>query len=151
MKQRACESGSILVEFAFSVAVLLTVVFGIMEASLALYSFHLISEAAREGSRYAMVRGNTCNVNGSSCTATPASIQSYVQSLGYPGIDPAKMSVSTSYAAFPANTTCSPNANCENAGNLVTVKVVYTFNLNIPFVPSSLLNMTSTSSMVLSH
>jgi Flp pilus assembly protein TadG len=140
-----------MVEFAVASTVLLMTMIGIMQTSIMLYTFHLISEAAREGTRYAMVRGNTCAVSGSSCTATVAQIQSYVQNLGLPGIDPSKMTVTPTYSAYPAGGSCTPNANCANPGDLVTVKVVYAYELNIPFVPSNSLNMTSTSAMVISQ
>jgi Flp pilus assembly protein TadG len=145
------KNGATTVEFALAAVILLTVVFGILEMSLALFTFHLLSEAAREGTRYAQVRGNTCAVNGASCTASAAQIQSFVQNLGFPGIDPAKMTVSATYSAYPAGSTCSPNANCANPGNLVTVTVVYAFPLSIPFVRFTTLSMTSTSAMVISQ
>ena len=48
-------------ETAMSMIILLTFMFGVMEAGFALYSYHFISEAAREGTRYAIVRGATGN------------------------------------------------------------------------------------------
>jgi Flp pilus assembly protein TadG len=145
------ESGSGTLEFALSAVILFMTMLGIMEISLALYTNHMISEAAREGTRYAMVHGNKCVVSGASCTATAAQIQSYVQNLGYPGILPQNMTVTTTYSAYPAGNTCTPNANCANPGNLVKVSVAYSFPLTIPFVPSSLLNLGSSSSMVISQ
>lgn len=145
------EDGSSMVEFALSSVVLFLTMLGIMEISLAMYSDHITYEAAREGSRYAMVRGDTCMAGGASCTATAADIQSYVRALGYPGINSQNMTVTTTYAAYPTGNTCSPNANCANPGNQVTVKVDYVFPLSIPFVPASTLNMSSSSSMVISQ
>src|SRR6202011_3533565 len=60
------EEGSAIMETAMSSLILLTFMFGVMEAAFALYSYHFISEAAREGARYAIVRGSTV---GSACTA----------------------------------------------------------------------------------
>ena len=53
------ETGSTLVETALSITILLVLVIGIMDACLMVYSYHFISNAAREGTRYAIVRGNT--------------------------------------------------------------------------------------------
>jgi TadE-like protein len=61
--------GQILVEAALSLIVLLTVVFGIMGLGLALYAYNFVSEAARKGSRDAMVRGSEAATPG----ATPVS------------------------------------------------------------------------------
>jgi hypothetical protein len=109
-----------------------------------------------------MVRGaNSCaNSSGNlpGCGALNADIQTYVKSLGYPGIDAAsKMTVtSTWYSASssgtPPTTTWSLCAGtCNAAGNIVKVVVTYAFPLNIPFYPSGTLNMTSTSQMVISQ
>jgi Flp pilus assembly protein TadG len=147
----ADESGASTLEFALSAVILFMTMLGIMEISLALYTYHMTSEAAREGTRYAMVHGNKCTVSGASCTVTAAQIQSYVQNLGFPGIAPQSMTVTTTWSAYPSGTGCAPNANCANPGNVVTVNVAYAFPLTIPFVPASQLNMTSSSSMVISQ
>jgi Flp pilus assembly protein TadG len=138
-----------MVEMALTIIVLLTVIFGVFEICLALYTYHFISDAAREGSRFAIVRGSTCQSPGYECNATPAQIQTYVQGLGFPGINPSAMTVTTSWAAY-ANSTCV-TATCNDPGNQVTVTVNYKFPLSIPFIPSTNLSMTSTSSMVISQ
>ena len=72
---RRGERGQVLVETALCCIVLLAILFGIIQASLAAYSYHFIAEAAREGSRWAMVRGSTCTDGAGvigACTATAA-------------------------------------------------------------------------------
>ena len=153
-KSDACrrgERGASTLEFAVAAAIFFAMVFGVLEIGLALYAHHFIAEAARQGTRYAMVRGNTCTNNGTSCTVSTSQIQSYILGQVYPGIDSAQLSVATVYAAYPAGGACSPNANCANPGNLVTVTVNYTFPYAIPFLPSSLLAMSSSSSVVISQ
>jgi hypothetical protein len=59
------EEGSNLVEFAFIVLLLMSMMLGIIDFSRALYSYHFISNAAREATRYAAVRGYTCTNDGS--------------------------------------------------------------------------------------
>src|ERR1035438_10214307 len=89
------ETGSTLVEVALSSAVLLSVIFGIMQVCLALYTYAFISEASREATRYAVVRGaRSCTVAPvfPNCNLNPTSagnpIQTYVTGLGYPGLNP---------------------------------------------------------------
>ena len=144
------EQGSAMVETALIMIVLSMILFGLIEMCLALYSYHFVSDAAREASRYAMVHGSACKVSGVSCTVTTGQIQTYVRNLGFPGIKPTA-TVTTTYAAYPAGGTCSPSAACNNPGNLVTVLVSYNFPVSIPFVRTSVLTMTSTSSMVISQ
>jgi Flp pilus assembly protein TadG len=162
------EDGASIVEMALSCSVILGMFFGIVYICFALYVFHYISDAAREGSRYAMVRGSTSCANSggnlSNCIATEAQIQTYVQDLGYPGIDAAnKMTVTTTWytassSGTPPTTTWSlcaggsPAATtCKAPGNIVKVVVAYAYPLNIPFSGRRTLNMTSTSQMVVAQ
>ncbi|MGO8720235.1 MAG: TadE/TadG family type IV pilus assembly protein [Acidobacteriaceae bacterium] len=145
------EQGAAMVEMALSMVILVTIIFGVMEGCLALYSYHFVSDAAREGSRFAIVRGSACQAPGYECNATAGQIQTYVQNLGFPGINPSNMTVTTAWSAYPAGGTCSPSATCNNPGNLVTVTVKYNFPLSIPFIKSSVISMGSTSAMVISQ
>jgi Flp pilus assembly protein TadG len=147
------ERGSASVEFAMTAVVLFMTMIGLMKVCMGIYTFHYISEAAREATRYAMVHGSACSNSGVSCT-TPANgsgITTYVNSLAYPGINPSLMTVTTSYAAYPTGATCTPSISCNNPGNLVTVKVQYAFPYSIPFMTAKTLNMQSTSAMVISQ
>jgi Flp pilus assembly protein TadG len=145
------ECGSSLVEFALSSVVLFTLVFGVMAMCLALYTYHFVSDAAREGTRYAIVRGSSCSTYGnfgSACPVTSAQVQTYVQGLGFPGINSSDMTVTTAWPT--TGSTCSPSVTpCNNPGNLVKVTVTYAFPLSIPFVSPSLLTLTSSSQMVI--
>ena len=156
------DSGSTLVETAFSIVILLTLVFGIIEATLAVYSYHFISNAAREGARYAMVRGSTWGQspwNGgtcaaytdAACTATADDISQYVKSLAFPGINPDNINVTTkSYGVVGASACKDPGAtsdapSCNAQGNLIEVKVQYSFSFSLPFVPTFTPSMSSTA------
>jgi Flp pilus assembly protein TadG len=144
------DEGSTMVEMAFTMIILSTILFGLIEMCLALYTYHFVSDAAREGSRYAIVHGSTCTVSGASCTVTAGQIQTYVKGLGFPGIKPGAMSVVTTYSAFPAGAACVA-LGCNGPGDLVTVQVSYTFPVSIPFVKTSSIAMGSTSAMVISQ
>ena len=141
------EDGSTLVEMALTMIILLMILFGLIEMCLALYTYHFVSDAAREGSRFAIVRGSACELPGYECNATATQIQTYVQGLGFPGINPSNMTVTTTWSAYPGGAVCA----CNDPGDLVTVNVSYKFPLAIPFVPASTLAMSSTSSMVISQ
>jgi Flp pilus assembly protein TadG len=129
------DEGSSLIEMALSYSILFVLLFCIMEMCLAFYSQHMISEAARGGTRYAMVHGASCTTStGSSCTLTSAQINTYVSGLVWPNIAGGTMSANTTY----------PNGN-ENVGSEVQVQVTYTFKVTMPFVPKDTITLTSTS------
>jgi Flp pilus assembly protein TadG len=153
MRRLRNQSGSVLVETAISITVLLTLIFGVIEISLALYSYHFISNAAREATRYAIVRGSTwgtpCASYGSAgCTASSTDLQSYVQGLAFPGIDASNLVVTPTWSAAYGGTSCP---SCNAAGDVVQVQVQYTFPLAVPFVSSHSLTLSSTSEMLISQ
>jgi Flp pilus assembly protein TadG len=141
MRKRAkfSDAGSTVVEFALSIIILMTLFLGIMEFSRALYTDHFVSNAAREASRYAMVRGADCTSWGNACPATAADIQSYVRSITPDGINPSAVTVTTTWI---------PN---NSPGNLVKVNVQYNFMFDLPLLPSGTMHMASDSEMVISQ
>jgi Flp pilus assembly protein TadG len=138
-KRRAmrCEEGGALVEFAVTLPVLLTFIFGLMQVCLACYTREMISEAAREATRYAMVRGSTCVTgSGSSCTVTAAQVNSFASATGLPNLGGGTMTATTTYPG-----------GSETPGSPVQVQVVYAFPFRVPYVPTSTLTMSATSTM----
>jgi hypothetical protein len=127
---------------------------GIIELALAGYTYHYVSEAAREATRYAIVRGSSC-AGMPDCNASAAQISTYVKGLGYGGIDPNKMTVTTTWwspsviAPSPVWTQCA--GVCNAPGNMVQVGVTYAFPLTIPFWKSATVNLSSTSQMLISQ
>ena len=142
------DGGASVVETALSAMILLVFIFGILETSMALYAYHFTSESAREATRYAMVRGSSCTITG--CPIQAPDVQTYTRGLVYPGIDPSRILVTTTWPTTgPA---CTPSSNpCNNPGNVVVVTVQYQFFWSIPFVPPALLNLSSSSAMVISQ
>ena len=57
LKSQRMERGSTLVEFALVLIVLMVMMFGIIDFARALYTYHFVANVAREGTRYAIVRG----------------------------------------------------------------------------------------------
>jgi Flp pilus assembly protein TadG len=146
------DEGAGIVEFALASTVLFALIFGIIEMSLALFTYHFISDAAREGTRWAMVRGSTSCTNTpslSKCNAAPSDIMNYVKTLGYPGIDPTNMTVTPTYW-FPDGTACTTGT-CNAPGNAVQENVTYAFALSIPFWKATTLSLSSTSRIVISQ
>jgi Flp pilus assembly protein TadG len=152
------EDGATIVEMAIGSSIFLAAIFGIIQACWALYAYNFVNEAAREATRYAIVRGSTyagtnCASPGpATCVAQAGDtgdIAEFVRGLAYPGIDSTKLTVTTTW---PDTVRCTPIASpCNNPGNLVHVVVNYPFSFNIPFVPAASFTMTSTSQLVISQ
>lgn len=154
------ERGSALVEAALSMIVLLIFIFGVIEVSWAVYSYHLVANAAHEGARYAIVRGSSWTTacdgtgTGSRCQTTAADVQNYVANKSLPGvaIDPSRVCVQW-FSAVPSSTStsCTANTGPMAQGNIVQVTVSYPFTLNVFFLPARTINIASTSQMVIAQ
>jgi Flp pilus assembly protein TadG len=140
--QKNGEAGSALVEFALASVIILTVLLGIIDMGRALYSYDWVSDAARRGSRYAMVRG-TSSCTGSpeltDCKAGPPQITTYVENNAF-GIDSSALTVTSQ--CWPSSSAFTPPP-CA-PGKTVAVKVQYNFAFLSPFTPRSW-TMTSSS------
>lgn len=156
------DEGGSLVEMALCCLVLMPMLFGVIQFSLALYAYHFVSDAAREGSRYAMVRGslsctNTPNLDNACSTsygATSANIAAWVNSLGYPMAG--QLSVSASWYSYSADanghaTWAACTSQCSIPGNQVKVTVTDNFPLAIPYWKSLTIPIQSSSTMVISQ
>jgi len=149
LRRLADRKGSTIVEFGLSAAIFFSLLFGVMLMSLALYSYHYISEAAREGVRYAVVRGTNAPTYGGLTTATNATIQTYVRGIGFPGIKSSNITVTTSWSLDCTSwSTTSSGRNLPN--DYVKVNVQYILPLAIPFLSSRTLTMNSTAVGVIS-
>lgn len=145
------ESGSGLVEYALVFLAFMTMLLGVADFGRAMYAYHFVSSAAREATRYAIVR--SCSTTSTNCpTAVSATdIQTFVRQVPL-GIDPTQVT---------AQTTWTPN---RNPGSVVQVTVNYSFSFAVPIVsklitanpcpsasdPKSIC-MTSTSQMVIAQ
>jgi Flp pilus assembly protein TadG len=92
------EDGQSLLEFALSFSVLMGLMFVFIELCLVFYTYGMIAECAREGSRYASVHGSTCVTSAStSCTLSASSINSYVSGRGFPNLGGGTITVATTF------------------------------------------------------
>jgi len=168
------ERGSALFEFAFVFAIMLTLIFAIMDFSQSMYAYHFVSNAAREATRYASVHGSSfTDPCSSSMPPTPfncraaasgVDVAAYVQTLAPPGMfisgnatyscgggTPAlhKLNVCTSWlGTVPtgAKGTCPTTpAGGQNPGCLVKVQVQYTYGFSLPIISQQLGSITFTS------
>ena len=149
------ELGSAQLELALSLSVLIAFVLGIMAVSLAAYSYFYTCNAAREATRYAIVRGNDqasdCTAPGyANCIAQTGDIQSYAQNLAFPGIVSGNLLVTTTWLKTTGSA-CGTADSCKAPGNLVQSTASYGYVFTVPFFPSKTLTMTSKSQMVVAY
>ena len=92
----ASDAGATVVEFAVASSALFMLLFGIIQACLALYTYNYVSDAARSATRYASVRGSNCS-GMTDCNASGAQIQTYLRSIPYPGINSSDLNASATW------------------------------------------------------
>jgi Flp pilus assembly protein TadG len=145
--RRSRERGTSLVETAIVMAVLLALVFGIIDFGRAMYTYAFVAQLARQGARWSMVRGSQCTLL-DHCNATPSEVQSYVQNLSEGMTDPNSIVVNTTWPSCPLG------RSGKAPGCVVMVNVTYPFQFLLPFMPSAhfpTLSMSSTSQVVISQ
>jgi Flp pilus assembly protein TadG len=134
LRIRDSERGSSLIEFGFSFVLLFSILFGIVDFGRALYAYDAIADAARIGTRFAIVRGSS-----SGSPASAATISSFVEDNCCAGLTGSAVSVTTTW---------NPN---NNPGSTVTVQVSYTLKFMLPYLPTSSVPMSASSQMVISQ
>src|SRR2546428_8508749 len=125
------QTGSAIVEFTLVALMFFMLAFGLVEFGRAIFDYSIVSSLAREGVRYAAVRGSA-----SGHAATAGNISAYVQSKA------SGMNVTVTVTWTPANN--------NNPGSTVNVQVQYTFRSVAPVLLSlGTIPLASTSSMVI--
>ena len=135
------DRGSSLIEFALISFMFVMVLAGVVEMGRMVLVYNTIANAAREGTRYAIVHGADQTVSPSG-PGNVTAVQTVVKNFASAGlIDTTALTITVSY----------PNGN-NTAGSPVTVKVLYTYDPFVRFF-SSMLNTTlgSTSEGVISY
>ena len=176
VRQVLGDEGASLVEVAISLAVYVTLLFAVIEFLLSMYAYNFVSDAAREATRFAVIRGaNSCVPNPSfpNCNLGPPNVTSstdaslnpvlqYIDSLRYPGLSPDNLSADVTWWVAHQNasghtdwaTQCTGaldakgNA-CNAEGNAVRVVVTYNFPLRLPWINAHILKVSSTSQMAI--
>jgi Flp pilus assembly protein TadG len=146
------ENGETSIESALVISLLLALLFGIIAFSHALYTYHFVANAAREATRWASVRGHDCKGLTGGCPAAASDVQTYVSNVSGMGLNPANITVNTTWLPSPSTAFVPPCSTYNNyPGCVVQVQVVYKYNFFLPFLPTSSFNMQSTSRMVISQ
>jgi Flp pilus assembly protein TadG len=135
------DTGDTLVEFALISFMFIMVLAGVVELGRMVLVYNTIANAAREGTRYAIVHGADQTVSPSG-PGNVTAVQTVVKNFASAGlVDTTALTITVSY----------PNGN-NTAGSPVAVKVLYTYD---PFVGyfSSILNTTlgSTSEGIITY
>ncbi len=120
-------AGSPAVEFAFVVPMLLALTLSAIDGGRAMLTFNSVERLARDGARYASVRGSE-----NSSPATEDDVTDYLKGRAT-GLDNAKLGV---------NITWTPD---NDPGGVVAVRVTYGFDTL--FLPFDTLNFDSTSTL----
>jgi Flp pilus assembly protein TadG len=153
----ADETGTEIVEFSLCAVVILMAIFGILDCSRALYTDHYVANAARDGARYAMVRGSTwtpaCATTASyNCAASTTNVSNYVKSVTPLGLSSSSLTITSTWPGTTASGVACMSANGNNSpGCVVKVKVAYTFNFMLPFLPTTTMAIASTSAVGISQ
>lgn len=140
------ERGSSLPETAIIIGVVLAVLLGIIDFGRAMYTYAYVAQLARQGARWAIVRGSQCTVL-DHCNAQSSDVQTYVQSLSVGATVSTHIQVS---ATWPSSG-CPPGYAAKSPGCVVVVTVTYPFAFVAPLVSVAKINMSSTSQMVISQ
>lgn len=137
------QRGASLPETVIVMAVLMFLILGIIDFGRALYTYSFVAQLAREGARWAIVRGTDCTVL-TDCSATQAEVQTYVQSLSEGATTASSITATYTSPSCGGSPPFAP-------GCTIAVTVSYPFKFMFPFLPSSTLNFSSTSEMVVSN
>ncbi len=153
-----CELGSELIEYALVLPALMFMLLGIAGMSILGYTYHFTAYAAREATRYAMVRGSTWGTTTCSttttfaCNASADDVTKFVRSLVTQGISSGSaLTVSTTWPGTGlagAATSCPTATGRNSPGCLVKVTVSYSYTYNIAMLPASTFNFAGSSQVV---
>lgn len=113
---RSARRGSSLIEFALIAFLLLTVLLIGIEMDRMLFVYTNLADAAKAGTRYAIVRGADRS-SGASTAADPSPVVNIVKSY-ITGIDPSRLTVTVTY----------PDGNSNGLNHHVQVLVQYNYD-----------------------
>ena len=118
-------------EGALVFTVFFVLIFGIMDFGRMVWSYTLISHAAREATRYAIVHGSA-----SGHVASQSQIKDVVKNSAV-GLDPASLSTTVTF---------TPD---QSTGSTAKVSVTYNFSPIVPYMPGGPITLKSSSQMMI--
>lgn len=127
---RRSELGNAMVELALVMGLIFVpLMFGVFEYGRVVFAKSTVTAAAREGVRFAIVRGSTVSTR----TTTQTAVSNYVQSV----------------TALPVTTTATWEDVNKNPQTSVTVQVSYAYTSLLPFISSK--TLTSASKQLIAY
>lgn len=134
--------GQALVEFAIATSIFLTLMFAMVDFGRALFAYDGVAQAARVGTRYAIVDTpkppSDCSVSGGTCQTTI--LNAIVSKTG---IDQTKVTPTITFGGTLPTCATQPTVGCY-----VNIRLAYQFNFLA--LPLAATNLSSTSQMVIS-
>jgi hypothetical protein len=108
--------GASLIEFALVGIPVIFLLISVFEMSRGMWMYHTLAAVVREGTRFAAVHGNNCNLTPSNCATRVRDVAQRIQqfSVGIPATDITNVRFATSTRAV----TCPTLASCLSAGAL---------------------------------
>jgi hypothetical protein len=137
------EQGSTLVELPFALLWVFLVIFGLTASAKLMLTYTTLAEAARAGTRYAVVHGSYrmgSGIDGPSGPGNTANVATVVKQVtSAAGLSASSVTVYDTVAApmYPDGT--------NNIGARVRVSVSFPFSSNLPLIPPFTVTIGSTS------
>jgi Flp pilus assembly protein TadG len=142
-------SGAVAVEMAFVLPIMFLILFGIVVGGMGVFRYQEVAALAREGARYASVRGTEYVRNNPGATAaTQEDILQNVVRARAAGMDLSRLSCTVTWDQTNAPATVVSNAQ-PPVGNRVTVTVTYRWFPEWFLVGP--INLSSSSTMAMSY
>lgn len=135
------EGGQALVEFGLTSALALMLILGIFDVGRMFFAYDFVAQAARIGTRYAIVNAAPCASTGITTPCEQATA-AYIDSK-LPGIDPSKLALVFTWQSAP------PCAGIAKPGCSVAIQVDYAFSFVALPLPGETLQ--SSSQIVISQ
>jgi Flp pilus assembly protein TadG len=143
-RSRGCLRGQMYAEFLMVVLPTLLLIFGVVRSTARIHEEVLLSNAARDAVRYAIVHGSK-----STSPASSDAIQTFVRNEAK-GLNPTSITVSSCWnPQAPPNQCPGPTGN-NAPGKAVSVTVSYSFHPLYPFATVTL-PLSSSAQMVISY
>lgn len=142
-------AGGTMVEFAVVVPVLILLLIGMIVMGLGVFRYLEVAHLARDGARFAIVRGTQYRIDTGNTPATTTDIETYIKSKAV-GLDSTQLTITTTWdkSNSPAYANPSSTPPGQPVGNKVAVTVSYNW---IPEVFFGGITLTSQSIMPMAY
>jgi Flp pilus assembly protein TadG len=135
-RKRNSRRGSSVVEFALVFLPMLMLICGVFEIGRAMWTYHSVSAAVKQATRYTVVRGSGCSSQSSSCAPTVGSVAARIREASL-GLEPSNFSLTltagpqmincTTLSSCIGNGTYWPASPNNSVGRTVTIAGEYNF------------------------